>query len=278
MDSTSPLPSSIPYLVIPCCNEVQGLEKFVTKIIDTGVSINILLIDATSSDKTAREAQRLAKLGFPIEVIDRPTKTGFESACREGFKIALRRGATAIIEMDADLSHNPDTIAQMLDQLDKGVSLAIGSTNVARGCAQSLSRTHLVISQIGTWYARKMLSLEIRDSKPRYRAFDANVLRTLDLTTLLADGFGTQIDMAQLIAGTGHLVSEIPIVYEPKSSDASKAPHALISHALNFFTLTGIRGRLREWRLGRPMIQSHMAMPERIHDWIDTRTAVASRN
>lgn len=267
MDSKNRLPSSCPYIVVPTYNEVTNVERLVKGISEIGIALRILFVDDSSPDGTAIEVRRLADLGYPVELLLRPEKSGLGSAYRDGFSAALSRGATAVIEMDADMSHSPSTIRLFLDELDLGPGLVIGSRYVRGGSSPGLSPLRLVISRLGNWYAAKMLMLPIKDSTSGFRAFNAEMLRRIDFSTVRADGYGFQIEMAYLVTRTGSKVSEIAIAFQPRYSGSSKMSGKIIREAMILCTVMGLRDRLQiiEKKLDsagqRNRIPDHLVVP-----------------
>src|SRR3989442_8422872 len=156
-------------------------------------TIDVLVVDDNSPDGTGDLAEALATELGGIEVLRRPAKAGLGSAYREGFKIGLARGYEALVEMDADLSHDPSVLGDLLAELHGGADLATGTPYMPGGKIPDWPWHRRAISRAGNLYARWMLGLSAPDATSRYPAYHPPGLESLHPTAVRADGYGLPV-------------------------------------------------------------------------------------
>jgi len=246
-------------VVLPTYNESATVAEVLRRIRasatpgGTGVAsvdhtIDVLVVDDSSPDGTADLAQALADELGGIEVLRRPRKSGLGSAYREGFKLGLARGYEALVEMDADLSHDPSVLGDLLSELDGGADLAIGTRYMPGGRIPDWSWHRRAISRAGNLYARWMLGLAARDATSGYRAYHRRALERINLTAVRADGYGFQIEMAYKVARAGGILAEVPIEFRDRTLGRSKMSSRIVVEALVLVTWWGLAGRRRARR------------------------------
>src|SRR5256885_10596042 len=180
-------------VVLPTYNESATVAEVLRRIRapappgGTGVAsvdhpIDVLVVDDPSPDGTADLAQALADELGGIEVLRRPRKSGLGSAYREGFKLGLARGYEALVEMDADLSHDPSVLGDLLAELDGGADLAIGTRYMPGGKIPDWPWPRRAISRAGNVYARRMLGLAARHATSGSLAVHRRALGRTNLT------------------------------------------------------------------------------------------------
>jgi dolichol-phosphate mannosyltransferase len=184
-----------------------------------------------------------AELGG-IDVMDRPAKAGLGTAYRAGFEWALRRGFEVIVEMDADQSHDPDDLPRLLAAVESGADLAVGSRYIPGGSAPAWSWHRRTLSREGNRFASAMLQLPVVDSTSGFRAYRATMLERLGLSTVRADGYSFQIEMAYRVASAGGRIVEIPIRFTDRRHGTSKMSGRIIAEALLLVTRWGVRRRV----------------------------------
>ena len=208
-------------------------------------TIDVLVVDDNSPDGTGDLAEALAAELGGIEVLRRPAKAGLGSAYREGFKIGLARGYEALVEMDADLSHDPSVLGDLLAELDGGADLAIGTRYMPGGRIPDWPWHRRAISRAGNLYARWMLGLAARDATSGYRAYHRRALERINLTAVRADGYGFQVEMAYKVERAGGILAEVPIEFHDRTLGRSKMSSRIIVEALVLVTWWGLQGRRR---------------------------------
>jgi dolichol-phosphate mannosyltransferase len=233
-------------VVLPTYNEAENIEHVLTRIRAALPHDGVLVVDDGSPDGTADIAEKLgAELGH-IEVLRRPRKSGLGSAYRAGFAWGLERGWDAFVEMDADLSHEPEALPDLIAPLREGADLVVGSRYIPGGSIPNWSWHRRLLSQGGNVYASLMLGLHVHDSTSGFRAYRADTLRRIDLDAVRAEGYGFQIEMVQEVLEHGGEIVEVPIRFVDRVEGKSKMSMSIVVEALLLVTWWAV---LRTWRL-----------------------------
>jgi dolichol-phosphate mannosyltransferase len=236
-------------VVLPTYNESATIAEVLRRIRAAALhDVDVLVVDDNSPDGTADLADALAAELGGIDVLRRPGKAGLGSAYREGFKLGLAQGYEALVEMDADLSHDPAVRGDHHAELDAGADIAIGTRYMPGGEIPDWSWYRRAISRAGNLYARAMLGLDARDATSGYRAYHRRALERINLTAVRADGYGFQIEMAYKVLHAGAVLAEVPIVFRDRTLGRSKMSSRIVVEALVLVTWWGIKGRLRARR------------------------------
>jgi len=244
-------------VVLPTYNESATIAEVLRRIRAGATdTIDILVVDDNSPDGTADLAEALAGELGGIEVLRRPHKAGLGSAYREGFKVGLAEGYEALVEMDADLSHDPSVLGALLAELDAGADIAIGTRYMPGGKIPDWPWHRRAISRAGNVYARVMLDLSARDATSGYRAYHRRALERINLTAVRADGYGFQIEMAYRVARAGGILAEVPIEFRDRTLGRSKMSSRIVVEALVLVTWWGVSGRLRARRKQRAVARA----------------------
>jgi dolichol-phosphate mannosyltransferase len=244
-------------VVLPTYNESATIAEVLRRIRASATeAIDVLVVDDNSPDGTGDLAEALAAELGGIEVLRRPTKSGLGSAYREGFKIGLARGYDALVEMDADLSHDPSVLGDLLAELDGGADIVIGTRYMPGGKIPDWPWHRRAISWAGNVYARSMLGLSARDATSGYRAYHRRALERVNLTAVRADGYGFQVEMAYKIERAGGLLAEVPIEFRDRTLGRSKMSSRIVVEALVLVTWWGLSGRRRARQKRRALIRT----------------------
>ena len=238
-------------VMLPTYNEIENIEDVLHRIRAALPEADVLVIDDGSPDGTADRAEKIGEELGNLDVLRRPQKSGLGSAYRTGFRVGLARGYDVMVEMDADLSHDPEALPQLLDAIDRGADLAIGSRYVRGGSIPDWKRVRRAISRGGCLYARWMLRLSVHDATAGYRAYHRRLLSSIDLDQVRADGYGFQVEMTYLAERNGSRVVEVPIVFRDRTLGRSKMSSRIVVEAFVLVTKWGLRDRLRRLRHAR---------------------------
>lgn len=225
-------------VVVPTYNERNNLPHLVASLRLQG--FRVLVVDDASPDGTGVIADGLAASDPLVEVLHRTTKEGLGPAYAAGFDMALSRGAAVVVEMDADFSHNPTDLPRLLEALDRGADVAIGSRYVPGGSTPDWPLPRRLISRGGNVYARLMLGIPIRDATAGYRAFRADALQRLPYRQAEASGYGFQVEMAWRADQLGLKIEEVPISFRDRTEGTSKMSQAIVLEAMRLVTLWGL--------------------------------------
>jgi dolichol-phosphate mannosyltransferase len=232
-------------VVLPTYNESENIDRVLRRIRDSLPAATVLVVDDGSPDGTAGQAESLGKEIGGIEVMRRPRKSGLGSAYRSGFRWGLDHGFDACVEMDADLSHEPEALPGLVDALADGVELVIGSRYVAGGAIPNWAWHRRLLSRGGNVYASALLGLGVADSTSGFRVYAASVLRRIDLDGIRADGYGFQIEMTYQAKNAGAAVVEVPIRFVDRVDGESKMSAFIVVEALGLVTWWGAQRLVR---------------------------------
>jgi len=208
-----------PIIVIPTYNEAKNIEKLLFRIFSLNIAnLEVIVVDDNSPDGTANIAETCSK-HHPITVLRRPTKSGLGSAYKDGFALALQKHADKIIEMDADLSHDPDDLPRMLHE---DVDLVIGSRKIKGGKIIGWNWWRTFMSSGAMWFSRLLLGLKTKDVTAGFRCFTAHGLTTIDYKTVHSNGYAFQEEMLYLTEKHNLTVKEIPVTFVDREQGKSK--------------------------------------------------------
>ncbi len=234
-----------PLIVLPTYQEADNLAEVLRRVRTAAPWADVLVVDDNSPDGTADIAKVVAHELGRIDVLVRPGKSGLGSAYRAGFKEGLARGYDVLVEMDSDLSHDPSALPSLLQGIEEGADLVIGSRYVPGGTIPRWSFLRRALSKWGNRYAAAALRLDVRDATSGFRAYRADALASVDIDRVRADGYGFQIEMAYRIAQTGGRVVEVPIEFIDREQGTSKMSTRIVVEALVLVTWWGFRDRTR---------------------------------
>ena len=227
-------------IVIPTYNEIDNIEVILEKVFSLGLGVDILIVDDNSPDKTYAKVQELIDAetySGQLHLLIRQKKEGLGRAYVAGFKWCLERDYTFIIEMDADLSHDPKYLPSFIENI-KEYDLVIGSRYVKGGGVVNWSLLRKFISFGGSTYARTILGISIKDVTGGFKCFRRDVLEAIDLDNILSAGYAFQIEMTYRTILKGFRVKEVPIVFEDRVAGKSKMSKKIFIEALlNVVTL-----------------------------------------
>ena len=246
MSSVQPLPVPAPrvLIVLPTYQEAMNVEPVLWRIRRCLPDAMVLVVDDGSPDGTADLAEATGRTLGNVEVMRRSAKAGLGSAYRTGFAWGLERGYDVLVEIDADLSHDPGALPSLLAALESGADLVIGSRYVPGGDIPYWPLRRRLLSRWGNRYAAAMLRVPVRDATSGYRMYRADVLRRLDLGSVRADGYGFQIEMVHRVAQVGGVITEVPISFVDRARGQSKMCGRIVLEALALVTRWGIGDRL----------------------------------
>lgn len=233
-------------VVLPTYNEAENIERVLDRIASAMPGVHVLVVDDGSPDGTAELVEKVSGSSGWVDVLRRPGKAGLGSAYREGFAWGLARGYEVLVEMDADLSHDPGALVSLVEPLSRGADLVIGSRYVPGGSVPGWSWYRHLLSRGGNIYAAAWLGLHLTDSTSGFRAYSARILEKLDLGLIRSDGYGFQIEMAYRVMCHGGRVEEVPIRFIDRAEGKSKMSLAIVVEALGLVTWWGIGRALRK--------------------------------
>ena len=240
-------------VITPTYVEAENIDEFLRRTRAALPSADILVVDDNSPDGTADIAEAAAAELGGIDVLRRPVKRGLGSAYRAGFAIGLEKGYEALVQIDADLSHDPAVLPDLLRALESGADLAIGSRYVSGGEIPHWPWFRRALSRYGNLYAAFVLGTGVKDATSGYRAYRADTLKSIDYATTRSKGYGFQIETEYRVHSWGGRITEVPIVFTDRVRGYSKMSWFIFAEELLLVTWWGMRDRARRlWRRRRP--------------------------
>jgi len=221
-------------VVIPTYNEIENIEVIMEKTFGLNLGLDILIVDDNSPDKTYEKVQEIidAKTyGTQLHLMHRKGKEGLGKAYIAGFKWCLQREYAYIIEMDADLSHDPKYLSSFLENIKEN-DLVIGSRYVEGGGVVNWSPLRKFISFGGSFYARTILGIKIQDVTGGFKCFRREVLEAINLDKIMTMGYAFQIEMNYRSTLKGFRIKEVPIIFEDRIAGKSKMSKKIFVEAL----------------------------------------------
>ncbi len=218
-----PSPSPPTVVVVPTYDERDALPLFVARFEAAAPGFDLLVVDDASPDGTGRLADALAAERPWMHVLHRTGKDGLGMAYRAGFGWCLERGYEVIGQMDCDLSHPPEKLAEMRRVLlERDAGLVLGSRYIQGGGTDGWSATRLALSRIGCRASRLVLGLPFSDLSGGFKVWRAGCLGGLGLEEMLSAGYAFQVEATQLAHLSGARIEEVPFVFSERFAGASK--------------------------------------------------------
>jgi len=234
-------------VIIPTYNELENLAPIIRRLRTSVPDADVLIVDDASPDGTGQLADKIAAADPRVHVLHRTGKTGLGTAYIAGFRWALDREYGAVVEMDADGSHQPEQLSRLLIALEHA-DLVIGSRWVPGGRVMNWPWSRQVLSRSGNTYARLMLGIGLRDTTAGYRVYRGATLRRIDLDQVQSQGYCFQVDLTLRTLHAGMMAIEVPITFVERSCGSSKMSRNIIIEALWMVTRWGIAAWLRKLR------------------------------
>lgn len=228
-----PLAGAGTWVVLPTYNEAANLEGIGAAILATLPGATLLVVDDGSPDGTGDIAERMAAADPRVRVRHRAAKQGLGRAYLDGFGVALAAGASIVVQMDADWSHDPLALPGLIAPVEAGrADLVIGSRYMAGGGVTDWGLARRVISRSGSVFARTMLGLSPHDLTGGFKAWRAATLAAVPFAGVRAGGYVFQIEMTYRASRFGARVAEVPILFRDRLAGTSKMSRRIIVEAL----------------------------------------------
>ena len=223
-----PMPRAV--ICLPTYNERENLPRVLDALEPFGAEV--LVIDDNSPDGTGDLADRLAADRDWVSVLHRERKEGLGPAYLAGFRRALSGDAEYVLEMDADLSHDPSAVPRLIEACVNGADVALGSRYVEGGGTENWGRGRRLVSAGGSLYARTLLGVDIRDLTGGFKCFRRAVLEQIDLEAVTSKGYAFQIELTYRALRAGFRVVEVPIVFVDRTHGTSKMSRTIFLEAV----------------------------------------------
>ncbi len=239
-------------VVIPTFNEAENIDRVVAATHAALPDAGILVVDDGSPDGTAERVEELRERHRDLHLLRREKKSGLGSAYRTGFRWGMEHGYDVMVEMDADLSHDPGALPELIAPIAQGHEVVIGSRYVPGGSIPKWKLHRHLLSKGGNVFASVVLGLRVADSTAGFRAYAATLLSRMALDTVRAEGYGFQIEMTYRARQAGASIVEVPIRFVDREVGESKMSSAIVVEAFFLVTWWGLLRALgAAWHLAR---------------------------
>jgi dolichol-phosphate mannosyltransferase len=208
-------------VVIPTYNEVENLPLLVPRVLAQDPGLEVLVVDDNSPDGTGKLADELAETTRRVHVLHRPGKQGLGAAYRAGLARALALGAERVIQMDADFSHPPEVLPQMLAESET-CDVVLGSRYLNGVTVVNWPIERILISYFGNWYARKVTGLPVTDTTGGFRCMRRAALERVGFERMRSEGYAFQIELLYRFVRGGARIREIPFFFLDRTRGTSK--------------------------------------------------------
>lgn len=219
-------------MVVPTYNERENIGLLIEQLLSLDLNLHVLVVDDSSPDGTADFVEKLA-LKYPdkIFLLRRKKKEGLGKAYRAGLSQALEKGAEIVVQMDADLSHDPQKVPELIGGLNHA-DLVIGSRYIPGGKTVNWAWHRRLLSFFGNLYARIILHLPVRDLTGGFKAFKASVLQAIQIESVMSEGYVFQVETTCRALKKDFRVKEIPITFTERRKGTSKISRKTVWEAL----------------------------------------------
>jgi dolichol-phosphate mannosyltransferase len=240
-------PVSRVVVLIPTYNERENLPRIVSRVRASAPEADVVVLDDGSPDGTGEVADALAHDDDQVHVLHRAAKEGLGAAYLAGFSWALERGYDALVEMDADGSHQPEQLPSLLAEL-RCADVVLGSRWVPGGSVVNWPLHRKVLSVGGNLYTRLLLGMPVGDATGGYRVYRASALRAMDLHDVASQGYCFQVDLVWRAVRRGLVVREVPITFVEREIGDSKMSKDIVRESLRRITAWGAAYRTGQVR------------------------------
>ena len=229
-------------MIIPTYNEAESLPILLRELSVLRKDFNYLVVDDGSPDGTADICERLKSEIPTLEILRRSKKSGLGSAYRDGYRYALEKNFDAVIQIDADGSHQVSDLPNLMSKFESNpsIDLVIGSRWIKGGSVLNWSKHREVLSRLANIYSNLLLGLDVKDSTAGFRIYKTSAIKKLNLGNIKSEGYCFQIEMTREIKKVGGIVSEVPITFVERQFGKSKMSGNIVIEAMLRVTYWGL--------------------------------------
>jgi glycosyltransferase involved in cell wall biosynthesis len=232
-------------VIVPTYNEKENLAKLVARLRALPGDVHVLVVDDNSPDGTGDIADNMAAVDPGVHVLHRSGKLGLGTAYKSGFGYGLAQEFHYLCTMDADFSHSPESVPDLLGKAASGYDLVVGSRYVPGGAVVGSTPVRKFVSYGANWLAHIVLGVAVRDCTAGFRCYRRCVLETINLDAIFSSGYSFLIEMAFHCQRAGFRIGEVPITFVNRTEGASKISKNEIYKA--FYTLVRLRTQALPW-------------------------------
>lgn len=237
-------------VIIPTYNERENIAEVIRRVLVQSPNIDVLVVDDNSPDGTAEIVEQLSREEPRVRLIRRKEKMGLGTAYLEGFRYGLQNGYHYLLEMDADLSHDPDEIPHFLKEINEA-HLVIGSRYLTGVNVVNWPLSRLLLSYFASVYVRLITGLPLKDATSGFKCYRREVLESLNLNNITTSGYGFQVEMKWRTWMEGFKLKEIPIIFVDRTVGKSKMSRAIVREAIILVLKLGIKGFFKRFKLAK---------------------------
>lgn len=219
-------------IIIPTYNEIENIEDIIAAVLKQNESFDVLIVDDNSPDGTADKVNELKKDTDRIHLLQREGKLGLGTAYIAGFRYGLLSGYDYLFEMDADFSHPPTKLNEMLEAVQGKGEVAIGSRYIKGGGVKDWPKDRLYLSKAAGLYARMILWMPVMDPTAGFKCYRREVLESIDLDKITSIGYAFQIEMKYAAYQKGYDLVEVPILFADREKGTSKMNMSIVKEAI----------------------------------------------
>ena len=228
-------------VIIPTYNEIENIDSILKAVRASVPEAELFVVDDNSPDGTGQQAEKTANEIGRVQVLHRPGKEGLGTAYRDAFKLVLAGDTDVIITMDADFSHDPQTIRSFLDAIRNGAEIVVGSRYIKDGMSVNWPLHRLLLSKWGNRYTAFMLRINVHDCTTGFRAFTTDAIKKINILKTISEGysFGTETLFRASRLSKCQIV-EVPIIFHDRKYGKSKMNGRIIRESMVLVTRWGI--------------------------------------
>ena len=228
-------------VIIPTYNEIENIDSILKAVRASVPEAELLVVDDNSPDGTGQQAEKTANEIGRVQVLHRPGKEGLGTAYRDAFKLVLAGDTDVIITMDADFSHDPQTIRSFLDAIRNGAEIVVGSRYIKDGMSVNWPLHRLLLSKWGNRYTAFMLRINVHDCTTGFRGYTTKSLRKIEILKTISQGyaFASETLFRASMRGENNIV-EVPIIFHDRKYGKSKMNGRIIRESMVLVTRWGI--------------------------------------
>jgi dolichol-phosphate mannosyltransferase len=232
-------------VIVPTYNEVESAPRLISRVCELIPDVRILVVDDGSPDGTADVVESMAQgqLVGRIHVMRRKEKSGLGAAYLAGFSWGIEHGYEILIEMDADGSHRPEDLVNLIkiSRANPSLDLIIGSRWVKGGAVRNWAKSRELLSRAANKYAKLMLNVGVNDVTAGFRVYKTSIIERIDFSTVLSQGYCFQIEMTRKVLSLKGKIKEVPITFIEREFGVSKMNMKIVIEAMVRVTLWGLK-------------------------------------
>ena len=218
-------------VIIPTYNEKENINQIIEAVLSQHDALEVLIVDDNSPDGTAAMVKEYQQKTEKVHLLERSGKLGLGSAYREGYLLSLEKGADYIVQMDADFSHNPKYLLDMIE-LRESADVIIGSRYIKGISVLNWPLRRILLSYFANQYAKVITGVKVEDLTAGFKFISRKALERVDLSKVKSNGYGFQIEMNYAFSSTGSTIMETPILFMDREHGVSKMNKEIILEAL----------------------------------------------